>query len=63
MEEGEIVHTFSVLEPNQEPSKIHRDESVFVKGAISRNIWSVLILSDRFLMLLILFHNIRTCRE
>ena len=41
MGEVEIVRTFSVLEPNQEPSEIHRDESVFVEEAIFRNCWSV----------------------
>ena len=43
MGEVEIVHTVSVLEPNQEPGKIHWDESVLVREAISRNIWFVLI--------------------
>ena len=41
----EIVRTVSVLEPNQEPSKIHWDESVLIREVISRNFWSVLILS------------------
>ena len=41
--EVEMVVAVSVLEPNQEPSKIHRDESVLVREAISRNFWSVLI--------------------
>ena len=40
--EVEIVRTVSVLEPNQEPSKIHWNESVLIREAISRNFWSVL---------------------
>ena len=43
MREVEIVCTVSVLEPNQEPSKIHWDESVLIREAISRNFWFVLI--------------------
>ena len=43
--EVEIVRTVSVLEPNQEPSKIHWDESVLVREVISRNFWFVLIQS------------------
>ena len=35
---------YSVLEPNQEPSEIHWDGSVFIKEVIFRNIWFVLIL-------------------
>ena len=41
MGEVKIVVAVSVLEPNQEPSKIHRDESVLVREAIFRNFWSV----------------------
>ena len=41
--ELEIVQTVSILELNQEPSKIHWDESVLVREAISRNFWFVLI--------------------
>ena len=41
--EVEIVQTVSVLELNQEPSKIHWDESVLIREAISRNFWFVLI--------------------
>ena len=40
--EVEIVRTVSVLEPNQEPSKIHWDESVLIREVISRNFWFVL---------------------
>ena len=40
--EVEKVVAVSVLEPNQEPSKIHRDESVLIREAIFRNFWSVL---------------------
>ena len=43
MEEVEIVCTVSVLELNQEPSKIYWDESVLVREVISRNCWFVLI--------------------
>ena len=43
--EVEIVGTVSVLELNQEPSKIHWDESVLIREVISRNFWFVLILS------------------
>ena len=45
MGEVEIVITVSVLELNQEPSKIHWDELVLVKEAIFKNFWSVLTLS------------------
>ena len=41
--EVEIVRTVSVLELNQEPSKIHWDESVLIRETISRNFWFVLI--------------------
>ena len=41
--EVEIVRTVSVLELNQEPSKIHWDESVLIREEISRNFWFVLI--------------------
>ena len=40
--EVEIVRTVSVLEPNQEPSKIYWDESVLFREAISRIFWFVL---------------------
>ena len=43
MGEVEIVVAVSVLEPNQEPSKIQRDESVLIREVIFRNFWSVLI--------------------
>ena len=43
MGEVEIVCTVSVLELNQEPSKIHWDESVLIREAISINFWFVLI--------------------
>ena len=43
--EVEIVHTVSVLELHQEPSKIHWDESVLIREMISRNFWFVLMLS------------------
>ena len=41
--EVETVCTVSVLEPNQELSQIHRDESVFIREVISRNVWFMLI--------------------
>ena len=43
MGEVEIVVAISVLELNQEPIKIHRDELVLIREAIFRNFWSVLI--------------------
>ena len=43
MGEVEIVVAVSVLEPNQETSKIHRDESLLIREAIFRNFWSALI--------------------
>ena len=46
--EVEIVQTVSVQELNQEPSKIHWDESVLIREAISRNVWFVLTPSFQF---------------
>ena len=46
--EVKIVRTVSVLELNQEPSKIHWDESVLIREAISRNFWFVLTSSYQF---------------
>ena len=51
MGEVEIVCTVSVLEPNQEPSKIHWDELVLVREAISRNF---LVCVDTELLILML---------